>query len=419
MEFQKTLKQKEAIQLLTGPAMHNLLEGGSRSGKSFLLMFAMIVRASKVPSRHAILRLNFNAAKRSIWNDTLPTVMRLAFPDLKTRHNKSELIQYFPNGSEIHVGGLDDGERVEKILGTEYSTLWFNEVSQIPFDSAQVAITRLAQKNSLTKKIYYDQNPGKKNSWPYWLFHKKISPIDQEPVKDPENYSYLHMNPKDNLDHIDPEYLKILEAMPAEQRKRFMDGEYTDESDGQTYYAFRQDRHVKSCERKPGTLFIAEDFNVDPGSALIFQYIDKKFYILDEVYLRNSDTYKMTAEFKNRGVSGARIIPDSTGGNRKTSGKSDFDILKEAGFIIESTYNPFVTDRVTNVNRHLSNDNIIIDPKCKKLINDLEKVTWKDNRLDQSGVNKLLTHVSDCLGYACWKLDPIAGLTLKATSHAR
>lgn len=419
MNFTKTSRQKEAIKVLSGSAKHIMLEGGSRSGKSFILMFAMIVRASKETSRHAILRLNFNAAKRSIWNDTLPTVMRLAFPELRTKQNKSELIQYFPNGSEIHVGGLDDGERVEKILGTEYSSLWFNEVSQIPYDSAQIAISRLAQKNNLAKKIYYDQNPGKKNSWPYWLFHKHINPIDQEPVFDPENYTYLHMNPKDNLDHIDPEYLKVLESMPAEQRKRFLEGEYTDESDGQTYYAFRQDRHVKPVERRPGTIFIAEDFNVDPGTALIFQYIDKTFYILDEVFLRNSDTYKMASEFKSRNAGGARIIPDSTGGNRKTSGKSDFDILKEAGFIIESTYNPFVTDRVTNVNRLFSNDKIVIDPKCKKLINDLEKVVWKDNRLDQSGPNKLLTHISDCLGYAAWKLDPIAGMAMKATTHAR
>jgi hypothetical protein len=40
------------------------------------------------------------------------------------------------------------------------------------------------------------------------------------------------------------------------------------------------------------------------------------------------------------------------------------------------------------------------------LINDLEKVTWKDNKPDQSGENKLLTHISDALGYGLWKLAP-------------
>ncbi len=70
---------------------------------------------------------------------------------------------------------------------------------------------------------------------------------------------------------------------------------------------------------------------------------------------------------------------------------------------MEATRNPFVFDRVNNLNRLLSKGRIIIDPKCKKLINDLEKVTWKGSDLDQKS-DHLLTHVSDSLGYiAHWR----------------
>ena len=37
------------------------------------------------------------------------------------------------NKSEIWIGGLDDQERVEKILGKEYVTIFLNECSQIPY----------------------------------------------------------------------------------------------------------------------------------------------------------------------------------------------------------------------------------------------------------------------------------------------
>ncbi len=102
------------------------------------------------------------------------------------------------------------------------------------------------------------------------------------------------------------------------------------------------------------------------------------------------------------------IIPDSTGKARKTSGKSDHQILKDAGYQIPPVRNPFVTDRVNNVNRLLMNNKIIINPRCKKLIGDLERVSWKDNKLDQK-TDPMLTHISDALGYLANHIFPISG----------
>ena len=408
-DFKKTNKQIEATRLMSGPSKHVMLEGGSRSGKSFILMYAMLVRAAKEShSRHVCLRLNFNAIKKSLWRDTLPNVLRICFPNLSYKLNKSDYYIQLPNGSEIWFGGLDDGERTEKILGTEFSTLWFNEVSQIPYSSVQMALSRLAQKNSLKKKIYYDQNPGMKSSWPYWLFHKQLNPIDDEPIKNPQDYALLHMNPEDNIDNIDEEYLALLEAMPEAERNRFLKGLYSDQSDGQVYYAFSREKHVKATSKFPGTVFLLMDFNVDPMSAIIAQWVDSKIYCHEEFWLRNSDTWKTMDEVKKRGHTGLSVIPDSTGRNRKTSGITDFEIIEkpEYGHKIMTVHNPFVVDRVNNVNRLLSEDRVVIDPKCKKLITDLEKVVWKDGKLDQKGQNKLLTHISDGFGYGCWYFEP-------------
>lgn len=410
MNFNKTDKQKEAIKLLGSEAKNIMLYGGSRSGKSFILTYAMFVRAAKEKSRHVILRQNFNHCKRSIWLDTIPKVLSVCFPNLNAKPNKSDYYYSLNNGSEVWIGGLDDRERVEKILGTEYSTIWFNESSQLDYTSIQMARTRLAEKNGLIKKTYYDENPPTKSHWSYWLFEKKIDPMDEGPVKDPENYASLLMNPKDNLANIDSEYLEMLSKMPEKERQRFLDGLYTDESNGQVYYAFKRELHTGAVNKQNGSIFIGMDFNVDPMSAVIGQFYNNKFHIFDEVYLNNSDTYKMCSELKLRGYAGLTVIPDSTSRNRKTSGKSDHNILKEAGFNVIDTYNPFVSDRVNNVNRLFTANRITIDTKCKKLINDLEKVVWKNNELDQSGANKHLTHISDCLGYLCWKLDPITSM---------
>jgi PBSX family phage terminase large subunit len=407
-EFKKTTKQVEAIKLLGSKAKDIMLFGGSRSGKTFILIYAIIVRACKVKSRHCILRFKFNHAKRSIWLDTLPKVISIAFPNLgvtSKSYNKSDYYLTLPNGSEIWVGGLDDKERVEKILGNEYSTVYFNESSQINYSSIQTAKTRLAEKNDLVKRALYDCNPPSKRHWAYWLFVKKVNPVESEPIKNPDRYNSLLMNPKDNLENIDDEYLELLEAMPEKERNRFLLGLFSDADDGLAYYAFDPEKHVKETYQTHGTLFLGFDFNVMPMTAVVFQIIDDTVMVHDEAFLENSDTYKMADYLIKKNYIGD-VIPDSTGRNRKTSGKSDHEILRESGFNVLPTHNPFVTDRVNNVNRLFTNNQIIINPKCKKLINDLNKVSWKDNKLDQK-TDPMLTHISDALGYGCYKLMPL------------
>jgi phage terminase large subunit len=185
-----TPKQREANRLLASPASNIMLRGGSRSGKTFLLCRAIVQRAINAPSsRHAIFRLRFNHAKTSIWSDTLPKVLKLCFPALRVRFDKTDFYIELPNGSQIWIGGLDDKERVEKILGAEYATLYFNESSQIPWASIETAMSRLAQnvelapeiaaatgRTHLPLKAYFDCNPPSKLHWSFQLFRSKRSP---------------------------------------------------------------------------------------------------------------------------------------------------------------------------------------------------------------------------------------------------
>jgi len=412
--FSKTPKQKEATVLMANKHKHAMLFGGSRSGKTFIIVRNILIRACKVRSRHVSLRHTFNSIKTSIWMDTLPKVLRICFLGLKCNFNKTDYCLELPNGSEYWFAGLDDDKRVEKILGKEFSTIHFNECSQLDYRAVQVALTRLAEKNNLKKKVYYDQNPPAKNHWSYYLFEKKLNPVDNEPLKNPENYVSMLMNPIDNLENIDEEYLGMLESLPEKERERFLYGRYTDCDDGVAYHAFDIDKHVGTYDFLPGSIMIGMDFNVDPMTAIIGQYYDNCFYVIDEIFLKNSDTLKMTRELLRNNYKGT-VYPDSTGKNRKTSGMSDFDILEINGFQIANTRNPFVTDRVNNINRLFMEGRLKINKKCKKLINDLSKVSWKDNKLDQK-TDKELTHISDALGYWCWEIDPIQGIMKDRTT---
>ena len=132
MSFEYTTAQKRALRLLGGPAGHVMLFGGSRSGKTFALVCAILTRAGKAPgSRHAIIRRHFNGVKTSIGADTLPKAVRLRFPTWRLDYNQSDSVFRLANGSEIWLIGLDDAQRADKILGKEFATVYFNECSEL------------------------------------------------------------------------------------------------------------------------------------------------------------------------------------------------------------------------------------------------------------------------------------------------
>lgn len=259
-----TPKQKEANRLLAGSARNIMLRGGSRSGKTFLLVRAIIQRAINAPgSRHAIFRFRFNHAKTSIWADTMPKVLKLCFPGLRHRFDKTDFYLELPNGSQIWIGGLDDKERVEKILGAEYATLYFNESSQIPWGSVEVAMSRLAQKCELAPEIakatgkthiplkaYFDCNPPSKLHWSYALFRAGLKPGTKEKLPNPNDYAEMKVNPSDNADNLPSEYFEVLASMSAAKRLRFEAGEWATEVNGALWTL--DDRKAEDGRAIPG-----------------------------------------------------------------------------------------------------------------------------------------------------------------------
>jgi hypothetical protein len=147
--------------------------------------------------------------------------------------------------SEIWFSGLDDKERVEKVLGKEFATLYFNECSQIPMASVDIAVTRLAQlvytniegrqPEPLKMRAYYDCNPPSKAHWTYKRFIQKTDPETGEPLSNPDDYASFQINPHDNAQNLSASYLQTLEGMSARLQKRFLKGEFSDATPNQLF----------------------------------------------------------------------------------------------------------------------------------------------------------------------------------------
>ena len=193
-------------------------------------------------------------------------------------------------------------------------------------------------------------------------------------------------------------------------------GEYLSHSGGKVYGSFNRKEHLSTLNVSASLpLLWSLDFNVDPMCSVIAQKHRDAVFVLDEIFLRHGTTVGACEEFLRRYPSHTETIEvfgDASGNSRQTTGASDYDMIREhfqahariaLNFHVP-TANPPVRDRINVTNRQLraaSGDiGMLIDPKCKELIEDLEQVSYKGEswEIDKER-DRMRTHLSDALGY--------------------
>ena len=378
--------QYDAIQ---APSKNTLLLGGVGSGKTFAGGAFVYKNLAEQPNSIGFIGANTYQQLRDVCIPSLLAFFELV--GLNYSYNKVDSIIYV-GSTKILCRSLD---KYDNFRGIEIGWYWLDEIAYAKKEAFDVVIGRLRDPKARRHHGLLTTTP-KGYNWLYDYFHPNGE------LNTPD-FHLIKAKSKSNK-HLPDGYLDSLKSQYDEKLiEQELDGEFINITSGKVYYAFDRDVNVKECKRHSGTVFVGLDFNVDPFCGVLVQFSGNTIYVFDEYFERNSDTPQTCFNLIKRGYGGATIIPDSTAKNRKTSGQSDITILKNSGFKVEATRNPFVFDRVNNLNRLLSKGRIIIDPKCKKLINDLEKVTWKGSDLDQKS-DHLLTHVSDSLGYiAHWR----------------
>jgi hypothetical protein len=241
MGFSKTLDQQQALGLVGGQEKNVLLFGGSRSGKTFILLYSIVIRALKAPgSRHGVFRACSSYVKQAVMMDTMPKMMKICFPEVVFKQNVTNGVCRLSNGSEVWFCGLDDKKNSEKILGKEFATVYFNECSEISYPAMNLAMTRLAQKaplfgreGFLPLKAYFDCNPPGKSHWSYKMFIQKVEPETNIELPFPEHFASMLMNPEGNRDNIGEGYIEfILGSLPERKRQRFLEGNWLDDIEG-------------------------------------------------------------------------------------------------------------------------------------------------------------------------------------------
>lgn len=194
---------------------------------------------------------------------------------------------------------------------------------------------------------------------------------------------------------------------------------------GAVYYTFSRKENAGDLAFKLAVydpkrpIALCCDFNVDPMAWVLAQVHENEqsklpeVRVFDEIYIRDSNTMECCQEFKERFPkhgSGLILYGDATGKARHTSSNvTNWKIIENelGGYGLTNrvpSKNPAERDRINSVNGMICNSRkqrrVLIHPKNKKTIADLEQVSYKEGttQIDKTK-NTDLTHPSDAFGY--------------------
>jgi len=314
--------------------------------------------------------------------------------------NEAELKLRLKNGSVIHLKGADNPDSLRGV-GLDFIVLdEFQDIT--PETWTSVLRPTLSDKGG---KAMFLGTPRGVGSWSHEMYTMATAT---------ENWSAWTYT---TLDGGNVPSEEIEEARRDMDLKTF-EQEYLatfNTYSGMVYYNFSRDTNLRAYKNPNVTdVYIGQDFNVGALASAIAIIENDTIFFVDELLLDSSSTEDTCDELKRRYPnSKIHIFPDPAGKQRRSSagGRTDISILQNAGFDVKvrNNHTP-VRDRVNAVNSKLKNAKgdigLYVDPKCKNIINSLEKMVYKPgtNVIDKDGK---LDHMADAVGYLIDYLYPV------------
>lgn len=372
---------------------------GRRFGKTFLSTAELLARALTAKDQNVwYVAPTYKAAKEIAWEMLISQIP----PEYIAKTNETALTLSLLNGSSISLKGA---EKPDNLRGRSLDFVVLDEFADMR-PQAWYEVLRPSLSDRGGSAVFIGTPKGRNHF--YDLYGKGLDGDDGW-----RSYQYTTIEGG----NVAP---TEIESAKADLDERTFQQEYEARFvnySGIIYYGFKREESVLRHDGDRSVIHVGMDFNLDPMSAVLMTRKGDTLHVFDEIVMFGSNTDEMVAELRERYGNGTIVIyPDPASRQRKTSagGRTDLSILQNAGFEVRvRNSHAAVRDRINAVNsRLLSNDGVrrlYVDPKCKKVIESLERHTYKEgtSQPEKDGFD----HMNDALGYAVEYLFPIRKAT--------
>lgn len=405
--------------------------GGARGGgKSWVVRAKATLLALNYPGiKIIILRRTY----ADLWQNHVLELRKLLEPDIAT-YRDSEKAMVFPNGSRIRFGYCAAEADVLQYQGQEYDIMFLDEATQFTEYMYNCLVASNRGANEFPHRMYLTCNPGGVgHAWVKRLFIDK----DYTEAENPDDYEFIPAKVYDNkvLVDKDPEYVRMLETLPEDMRRAWLDGDWNVFA-GQYFREWRDDIHVIDPIEIPGwwRRYFAMDYGLDMLAGYwIAVDGEGQAYVYREIYqsgLIASEAAQKIKELTCGENIDQWLAPPDMWNRRNDTGRSVADIFVEQDIPLTRVDN----DRINgwqDVHEWLKPydtvDAVTGEPKktaglrffrcCRNVIRCLPMIQYDEHKAnDVAKEPHELTHAPDAIRYFC-SGRPFAGKPPEEKKH--
>ena len=333
--------------------------GSAGSAKSYFITQKLIVRALNEKIKILVCRR---------YGTTLRNTCFSLFKDILAKWKLTEYVKIretdftirFPNGSEIIFMGLDEETKLLSL--NNIGAIFIEEAYEVPKPIVEQLNLRL-RGNTENQQILMAWNPINRNHWLY----------DFCEVNPPQSFIYLHSTFRDNP-FLNAQYIKELEEMytrnPARARI-FCDGLWGVDSEGLVITNW-QEREFNPMELAAAGLEhrAGMDLGWIDKSAIIDTLYDRDnhtIYVFNEFYKSGCQLSELATAIKDMNLHRTKVFVDA-------AEPRSIQFFKNEGIRAEACAKG--KDSVKAGLMFLQDNMIIVHPKCRNFINELENFSY-------------------------------------------
>lgn len=358
--------------------------GGGGSGKSFGAVQKVIFKSWLNQRRVLIIRKVQATLKDSIFLLFKNVLNQIGIEYVE---NKTDLTITLQNGTVFLFKGLDDREKIKSI--TDITDIVIEEATELTQEDFTQLDIRLRPRDTKYPQIFLMFNPVSKANWCFKHWFEKGTPSRSKIIHttflDNKFLSPEYRLTLENLKDTNPNYYKIYCLGQFATLDKLVFPKYD--------VKLINDELLKNLP-----LWIGLDFGyVNDPSAITWGRIDntnKKLYIIGEYNKKGLTNDEITSTIKSLGFEKEIIIADS-------AEQKSIEEIRRGGIrrIKPAIKGP---DSVINGIDKMQRYNIIIDERCKNVIEEFENYTWKKDKKTDEYINEpidMYNHHIDSIRY--------------------
>lgn len=382
-----------------------IVPAGRRSGKTERAKRFLARQAMWYPGeKYFAAAPTYNQAKKIWWDDMKQLTLSCMHP---RKPSESELKIYLPNGTEIHIIGLDQPQRIE---GINWTGGVIDEIADVKGEALQANIMPALNTVNPTRPYY--------RAWCWFIG----VPDGLNHYYDMAEYARTANDPDWALFHWTSEEIlppDVIEAAKRTMSRKQYNQEYRasfETASGRIYEDYSRDNFTTEQIYPHEALHWTHDQNFTPLSSAIVVIRDGVPFFLDEIVLESAVSRQSAVEFvekykahKNKTV---YIYGDPAGrAGEKHGHKSDYteieDVLRLNGWKFERRVrpaHPAIKDRQNAVRAMIKNAKgdvrLRVNPRtavwCHKGLSTVQLQTGSSFQEDQKNQYQ---HITTAIGY--------------------